>query len=120
MAVIDLDKLGNRPDKNNPWAQGNKTKFGGGSGGSSSGGLPKMPGGMFGFLGLFALIAIGLLLKTGLYTVPSDSIGVVTRFGAYSSEQPAGLHWKLPWGVDGVTIVPVKRQLKQELSLIHI
>ena len=116
MAVIDLDKLGNRPDKNNPWAQGNKTKFGGGSGGSSSGGLPKIPGGMFGFLGLFALIAIGLLLKTGLYTVPSDSIGVVTRFGAYSSEQPAGLHWKLPWGVDGVTIVPVKRQLKQEFG----
>jgi len=89
MTVIDLDKLGERPDKNNPWAQGNKNKFGGSTGGAG-GGLPKIPGGMFGILGLFALIAIGLLLKTGLYTVPSDSVGVVTRFGAYSSEQPAG------------------------------
>ena len=115
MTVIDLDKLGERPDKNNPWAQGNQNKFGGSTGGAG-GGLPKIPGGMFGILGLFALIAIGLLLKTGLYTVPSDSVGVVTRFGAYSSEQPAGLHWKLPWGVDGVTIVPVKRQLKQEFG----
>jgi len=48
--------------------------------------------------------------------VPSDSIGVVTRFGAYSKEQPAGLHFKIPWGVDDVTIVPVKRQLKQEFG----
>jgi len=114
MAIIDLDKLREPPGDNNPWAKGKKTNFGGG--GNSGGGLPKIPGGMFGILGLLAILAIILLLKTGLYTVPSDSIGVVTRFGEYSSEQPAGLHWKLPWGVDDVTIVPVKRQLKQEFG----
>lgn len=113
MAVIDLDKLREPGNGPNPWATGKKSKFGDGTPG---GGPPRFPGGAFGILGLLALVAIGLLIKTGLYTVPSDSIGVVTRFGAYSNEQPAGLHFKLPWGVDDVTIVPAKRQLKQEFG----
>lgn len=113
MAVIDFEKL-SQPDNNkNPWSKGNKGKFGKGTPG---GGPPQFPGGAYGVLGLVALVVIGFLIKTGLYTVPSDSIGVVTRFGAYSNEQPAGLHFKLPWGVDDVTIVPVKRQLKQEFG----
>lgn len=112
MAVIDLDKLREPGNDRNPWAPGQKPKTGGGA----RGGLPKLPGGFFGILGLLALLAIGLLIKTGIYTVPSDSIGIVTRFGAYSSEQPPGLHFKIPWGVEQVTIVPVKRQLKQEFG----
>ena len=109
MAVIDPDKLREPSGPSNPWGTGKK---GSGSGG---GGLPKPPG-ILPMLGVFGLLAIGLLLWTGFYTVPSDSIGVVTRFGAYQKEQPAGLHFKVPWGVDDVTIVPVKRQLKQEFG----
>ncbi|MDA0704959.1 MAG: FtsH protease activity modulator HflK [Proteobacteria bacterium] len=48
------------------------------------------------------------------YTVPSDSVAVIQRFGKYLKEVPPGLHFKLPLGVDMATIVPVKRQLKQE------
>lgn len=109
MAVIDFEKL--RDPNNNGPAFGSK-----GTGGGPGGGLPNLPGGIFRILGLLGLIALGLLIWTGIYTVPSDSIGVVTRFGEYTKEQSPGLHFKIPWGVDDVTIVPVKRQLKQEFG----
>ena len=114
MAVIDLDNQRNQANNNNPWTPGGNSGSGGGRAG---GGLPNIPGSSFlKMLGVIALVALALLVWTGIYTVPSDSIGVVTRFGAYSKEQPAGLHFKIPWGVDDVTIVPVKRQLKQEFG----
>lgn len=62
------------------------------------------------------VVGIGLLAWTAYYTVPSDSVAVVQRFGKYLKEVPAGLHFKLPLGVDVATIVPVKRQLKQEFG----
>ena len=61
-----------------------------------------------------ALIAFGAW--TAYYTVPSDSVAVVQRFGKYLQQVPAGLHFKLPLGIDQATIVPVKRQLKQEFG----
>jgi membrane protease subunit HflK len=48
--------------------------------------------------------------------VPSDSVAVVQRFGKYLEDVPPGLHFKLPLGIDVATIVPVKRQLKQEFG----
>jgi membrane protease subunit HflK len=48
--------------------------------------------------------------------VPSDSVAVVQRFGKYLKDVPPGLHFKLPLGIDVATIVPVKRQLKQEFG----
>lgn len=50
------------------------------------------------------------------YTVPSDSVAIVQRFGKFAAEVPPGLHFKIPFGVDAATIVPVKRQLKQEFG----
>jgi membrane protease subunit HflK len=63
---------------------------------------------------LLALIAWGTW--SAYYTVPSDSIAVVQRFGKYLKNVPPGLHFKLPMSVDTATIVPVKRQLKQEFG----
>ncbi|MPZ32866.1 MAG: FtsH protease activity modulator HflK [Rhodospirillales bacterium] len=69
-----------------------------------------------------SVIVIALLALLGLgawsayYTVPSDSVAVVQRFGKYLKEVPPGLHFKLPLGIDAATIVPVKRQLKQEFG----
>jgi len=65
-------------------------------------------------LAVLALAVIGAW--TAYYTVPSDSVAVVQRFGQYLKEVPPGLHFKLPLGVDAATIVPVKRQLKQEFG----
>ncbi len=64
----------------------------------------------------FFLILTGLVAWSSFYTVPSDSVAVVQRFGRYLQEVPPGLHFKLPLGVDVPTIVPVKRQLKQEFG----
>lgn len=74
-----------------------------------SGGLRAIP--ILGFL-----ILLGLCGWTGYYTVPSDSVAVVQRFGKYLKDVPPGLHFKLPLGVDRATLVPVKRQLKQEFG----
>jgi len=63
---------------------------------------------------ILALIALGAW--TSYYTVPSDSVAVVQRFGKYLKDVPPGLHFKLPLGIDTATIVPVKRQLKQEFG----
>ena len=65
---------------------------------------------------LAALVLVGLGLWTAYYTVPSDSVAVVQRFGKYLKDVPPGLHFKLPLGIDAATIVPVKRQLKQEFG----
>ncbi|MCX7554138.1 FtsH protease activity modulator HflK [Marinicella sp. S1101] len=64
----------------------------------------------------FILITVILSTWSAIYTIPSDSVAVVQRFGKYLKVVPAGLHIKLPLGIDAVSIVPVKRQLKQEFG----
>jgi modulator of FtsH protease HflK len=73
-------------------------------------------GGPRGAIVLAALALVGWGAWTSYYTVPSDSVAVVQRFGKYLKDVPPGLHFKLPLGVDAATIVPVKRQLKQEFG----
>ncbi len=69
-----------------------------------------------------ASIAIALLALVGLgawtsyYTVPSNSVAVVRRFGKFQETVEPGLHFKIPMNIDTATIVPVKRQLKQEFG----
>src|SRR5215510_4710169 len=65
-------------------------------------------------LAVFGLAA--LTAWTAYYTVPSDSVAVVQRFGKYLKQVRPGLNFKLPLGIDVATIVPVKRQLKQEFG----
>jgi membrane protease subunit HflK len=60
------------------------------------------------------LLLIGAF--TTYYTVPSDSVGVVQRFGRYSHTAEPGLHFKLPFGVDEVSTLAVRRQLKLEFG----
>lgn len=75
-----------------------------------------LSGGPRGVIVIVVLALTGLLAWTAYYTVPSDSVAVVQRFGKYIKEVPPGLHFKLPLGIDAATIVPVKRQLKQEFG----
>ncbi|MCG8314366.1 MAG: FtsH protease activity modulator HflK [Pseudomonadales bacterium] len=63
----------------------------------------------------FAIVlALGLL--SSFYTVSAESVGVVQRFGHYHEVVDPGLHLKMPFGIDQVTQVPVKRQLKEEFG----
>lgn len=76
-----------------------------------------MPGGgQYGIFSILIVLLIALGLWTSYYTVPSDSVAVVQRFGKYLKEVQPGLHFKLPLGIDVATKVPVKRQLKQEFG----
>lgn len=65
-----------------------------------------------GVVGLF--LVIGVL--TSFYTVPAESVGVVQRFGRYLETSGPGLRFRIPFGVDRVTEVPVQRQLKMEFG----
>lgn len=76
-----------------------------------------VPPGIFKWLRTAILLLVVVLLGwTTFYTVPAESEGVVQRFGRFSHVVPSGLHFKLPLGIDTVTVVPVKRQLKQEFG----
>ena len=76
----------------------------------------KQSGGLRGVIVLAVVALAALGAWTAYYTVPSDSVAVVQRFGKYLKDVPPGLHFKLPLGIDVATIVPVKRQLKQEFG----
>lgn len=71
------------------------------------------------FSGIVGMVVIALLIWAGfssVYTVPAESQGVVLRFGKYLETVDPGLQFKVPFGVDSVTVVPVQRQLKQEFG----
>ncbi|MEO1616248.1 MAG: FtsH protease activity modulator HflK [Planctomycetota bacterium] len=65
--------------------------------------------------GIPAILA-AIFLMTSFYTVQAESQGVVLRFGRYIKTVDPGLRFRLPFGIDKVEIVPVKRQLKQEFG----
>jgi membrane protease subunit HflK len=76
--------------------------------------LPRPPMRLIGI----ALIVIALLvvLWTSYYTVPAESEGVVLRFGKFLKTVEPGLHFKIPLGVDEVSVLPTRRQLKLEFG----
>lgn len=79
--------------------------------------LQKIPHGGRGSVFVFvAVILVVLGIWSAYYTVPSDSVAVVQRFGKHIKNVSPGLHFKLPLGIDTATVVPVKRQLKQEFG----
>lgn len=63
---------------------------------------------------LAAVVLVGLF--TSYYTVSPEAEAVVQRFGRFHSISAPGLHFKLPFGIDTATIVPVRRQLKLEFG----
>ncbi|MDA7512177.1 FtsH protease activity modulator HflK [Verrucomicrobia bacterium] len=67
-------------------------------------------------MGLIAVLVV-IALLTAFYTVQAESQGVVLRFGKYIKTVEPGLKFKLPFGIDTVQIVPVRRQLKQEFGV---
>lgn len=79
--------------------------------------FPQHDGGRKWLLLFFAvLVMVGLW--SAHFTVPSDSVGIIQRFGRYVKMVEPGLHFKLPFAFDVAVIVPVKRQLKQEFGFI--
>jgi membrane protease subunit HflK len=76
--------------------------------------MPKIPW-KFIKIGLIVLIAV-LVLYGSVYQVSPDEMGVILRFGKFVRTSEPGLRFKLPFGIETLTRVPVQRQLKQEFG----
>jgi membrane protease subunit HflK len=76
--------------------------------------MPHIPVRLIG--GIVATILLIALAWTSSYTVQAESEGVVLRFGKFLKTVEPGLHFKLPFGIDRVTVLPTRRQLKLEFG----
>src|SRR6202171_6672747 len=65
-----------------------------------------------------AFILLIILMWTSFYTVQAESEAVVLRFGKFLKTVEPGLHFKLPFGIDQVTVLPTRRQLKLEFGFV--
>ena len=65
-------------------------------------------------IALVALLVI--LLFTAWFQVEANSEGVILRLGKYERTVGPGLHIKIPFGIEMVSIVPSQRQLKEEFG----
>ncbi|MGM0451791.1 MAG: FtsH protease activity modulator HflK [Thermodesulfobacteriota bacterium] len=66
------------------------------------------------------IIVVALLLFVGssmIYTVASNEVGVIQRFGQYKRTTQSGLHFKLPAGIEKVSKVKTKRVYTEEFGL---
>ncbi len=64
---------------------------------------------IFIFLAIFAV-------QSSIYSIGPDEVGVVQRFGKYVYTTEPGLHFKLPFGVEKVTPIKVKKIFKEEFG----
>ena len=72
------------------------------------------------FPGLWAIIGIIIALviaSSSFYTIGVDEVGIIQRFGKYVRTTPPGLNFKLPWGIEKLTKVPVRLIKKEEFGL---
>lgn len=65
---------------------------------------------------IIPVLFLATMIYTSVYTVQAESQGVVLRFGRFVKTVEPGLRFKLPYGIDQVYKVPVRRQLKQEFG----
>ena len=72
----------------------------------------KLPGGPI----VFVLLLVILGIYTSVYKIDTEEVGVVQRFGKYIKSTQPGLNFKLPFGIETVTPVPVRRILKEEFG----
>jgi membrane protease subunit HflK len=67
-------------------------------------------------IGALLIVLLITVLLTFSYTVGAESEGVVLHFGKFFKTVEPGLHFKLPLGIDAVTVLPIRRQLKLEFG----
>ncbi len=68
----------------------------------------------------FFIIIVAILLLvfawTSWFTVQPEETGIVQRFGKVMRSAEPGLHFKLPFGIETVALVPTARVLKEEFG----
>ncbi len=66
--------------------------------------------------GIVVLVLAVVLLYSSWFTVQPEETGVVQRFGQVVRTEGPGLHFKIPYGVETVTLIPTARVLKEEFG----
>lgn len=66
----------------------------------------------------FAIVvfAIIFMLQGAVYSIGPDEVGVVQRFGQFVRTTEPGLHLKLPFGIEKVSPIKVKKIFKEEFG----
>jgi membrane protease subunit HflK len=62
------------------------------------------------------VVLVVVLLWSTWFTVQPEETGVVQRFGAVVRSVGPGLHFKLPYGIERVRLIPTARVLKEEFG----
>ena len=65
---------------------------------------------------IIVAIAIVTIFWTAWFTVQPEETGIVQRFGKVMRSAGPGLHFKLPFGVEKVRLLPTARVLKEEFG----
>lgn len=84
---------------------------------------PELPSGVqinplrfgLGLIGLIGIVVTLFALVFGFTSIPTNSVGVKTRFGAYASTVEPGLAYAIPY-VEDIIIVPTQRLQKLEFG----
>ncbi len=66
--------------------------------------------------GIVVLMLAVVLLWSSWFTVQPEETGVVQRFGEVVRTEGPGLHFKIPYGVETVRLIPTARVLKEEFG----
>jgi len=67
-------------------------------------------------VGIIVALAIVILAWSSWYTVQPEETAVVQRFGKLVRTSGPGLHFKLPFGIESIRLVPTARVLKEEFG----
>ncbi|MGI9087536.1 MAG: FtsH protease activity modulator HflK [Chthoniobacterales bacterium] len=70
---------------------------------------------ILGGIGALGIIATVFSLLFGFVSIPTNSVGVKVRFGAFQKIVPPGLSYAIPY-VDEIVVVPTQRLLKLEFG----
>jgi membrane protease subunit HflK len=62
------------------------------------------------------VIVVLVLIVSGVYSIDADEVGVIQRFGKYVRKTEPGIHLKIPFGVETVEKVKVKKVFKEEFG----
>ena len=65
---------------------------------------------------LAAVVVVVVVLWTAWFTVQTEETGIVQRFGKVMRTAGPGLHFKLPYGIEKVRLLPTARVLKEEFG----
>jgi membrane protease subunit HflK len=65
---------------------------------------------------ILAAVVVAVVVWTAWFTVQPEETGIVQRFGKVMRTAGPGLHFKLPFGVETVRLLPTARVLKEEFG----